>query len=282
MIEKSFVDLLNILNYNENEYILDIYMNFFSQAPTSLQQKPIMEYQNFLDTVNDNPKKQDSFRKLDILRVHLQSRNQDIQDPVKYLYHLYFERWFSLDDVLQEVKDIWLDYKDYRGLHYLFTKIFHWELRQNTQLTSHESEKRASWVQMKHLNTHNQTIVESIEKRFEEVLKIISKQINFEKTDFSIEEYNSFSWKEQKRKKVFYLLECYSWISTDIFKQMHVEYGIWLRGLARIINSKVQIAKLFFNVQDNDNIEVSPANLESYFKINAYSITPLATSSSPS
>ncbi len=241
-------------------------MNLVLREVWVITQTPIMDYPAFLRTVQNNPKKQEPYKKLDTLRVYLEEKRKEIQDPIKYLHSLYFEQGLSLHDMLLQVKSIWMDYVDDRWLHYLFTKIFFWKLRENTDLTSYEARKRADWNQMEHLQNYNKAITESISKRFEEVLLSILWEKALQKSEFSIDVYQSFKWKEQKRKKVLYLLACYSWIWIDIIREIHRKHGIWFRGLCRIINSKVQIAKLMFNIDDDSNLVVSPGNLEWYLK----------------
>lgn len=219
----------------------------------------IRTYHEFIKKAWNNRKTQELKAKMKTFKEKLEEENQNLWDidPVWYLRRLYYEKKLSLSDILDKVNDKWLNYKDFRWLHYLFTVVFWWKLRDASDLTESQKEWWKKWLRPE-LIKMNKDVLQSNIEAFQDTLKQIIQSKNKEnKVSFCRDIFQSFEWKKsEKHNKVFYLLECYAGISFEDIMLAAEKSGIGARTITRVINTKIEVIKIKKGLEEDLEILV--------------------------
>lgn len=141
----------------------------------------------------------------------IQEKISEWNDPIEYLYYLYYEVKLSTIDIQNELAFYW-NYTDW-VIWKMMKKVLWWELRW-TESQNHKTDlrKEKDQIKVKDLNKEQNRIkLENVEK-VEKILSRIAK--NKEKTEFSSEVYKTL---KNIRTRAKYLLDINGYIPEEIF-----------------------------------------------------------------
>jgi len=225
----------------------------------------IKSFPQYLRSVSDNGKSQELKLKLLKYQDYLNKKNNSTDiDPIQYLMRLYYIQGLSLKSIWEKTHKAWINYEWYQGLYYLFVDVFWWELRELTDFTLAQIEAAKSSPGAKALKKHNNTISKERLEVFTKAIDDILTWRNRNISKFSQKEYDSFTGRKWKSKKIFYLLQCFSWITFGDIMQASENSWMWSRTIARFINTKVDVIKIEQNIQDD--LEILWANISYYLR----------------
>jgi len=220
----------------------------------------IQTYSEFLSQTGNNWKTKELKSKIEVFKKNLERENPNLWeiDPIWYLRRLYFEKQLSLKRILEKVGDKWLDYTDFRWLHYLFREVLWWKLRDASELTplqikgienirNHPNKKKNNKKALEGgLTTLNNALIKVLEEKKEK-----------DKIEFSMEVFESFVGKKsEKHNKICYLLECYAGFSFEDILLAGENSWRWARTITRMINTKIDVIKIQKRIDEDLEILV--------------------------
>ena len=206
-------------------------------------------YNQFLKGLSNQRTSKQLKWKLEKFKIVLENEIWHTVDPVRYLMRLYYLKGLSSEEIIEKIKDKWLDYSS-RWLRALFSDTFKWQLQEAGEDHPLKAERRKTTVQVDKLKDYNETVAGDNTKNFNRrLLKIIWEDES--KPEYSSEIFDSFTWKRSEQmNKAWYLLECFENISSDTAINIAIETNLWARALARILDEKLKIIKKNLNITD--------------------------------